>query len=79
MTSLAFQQVREVGAVTAEEDVTMTCSCKIQFYIILALSISILGLVIFAVLHSRNYSCAEDFCSQSQSKLCYLFLMYNIM
>ena len=32
----------------------MTCSGKIQFYIILALSISILGLVIFAVLHSRK-------------------------
>ena len=32
----------------------MACACKIQFYIILALSISIFGLVIFAVLHSRK-------------------------
>ena len=51
---LVDQQVREVDAVTKQEDVTMTCSCKIQFYTILALSISILGLVIFAVLHSRK-------------------------
>ena len=37
-----------------QEDVTTTCTCKIQFYIILALSISIFTLVIFAVLHSRK-------------------------
>ena len=54
VTSLALQQVREVGTVTTEEDVTMTCSCKIQVYIILVLSILILGLVIFAVLHTRK-------------------------
>ena len=54
VTSLALKQVRQVGAPTTQEDVTMTCSCKIQFYIILALGISILGLVIFTVLHSRK-------------------------
>ena len=32
----------------------MTCSCKILFYIVLALSISIIGLVSFAVLHTRK-------------------------
>ena len=36
VTSLALQQVREVGAATTQEDVTITCSCKIQFYIILS-------------------------------------------
>ena len=54
VTSLALQEIREVGAATTQQDVTMACSCKIQFYIVLALSISILGLVIFAVLHSRK-------------------------
>ena len=54
VTSLALQQVKEVGAVTIQEDVTTACTCKIQFYIILSLSISIFGLVIFAVLHSRK-------------------------
>ena len=54
VTCLALQQIREIGGVTTQEDVTMTCSCKIQFYIILAFSISIFGLEIFAVLHSRK-------------------------
>ena len=54
VASLALQKVREVGAVTVQENVTMTCSCKIKFYVILVLSISIPGLVIFAVLHSRK-------------------------
>ena len=53
-TSPALQHVREVGVVTTREDVTMTCTYKIQFYIILALSISIFSLVTFAVLHSRK-------------------------
>ena len=54
VTSLAVQQIKEVGAVTRQENVTTACTYKIQFYIILALSISISGLVIFAVLHSKN-------------------------
>ena len=54
VTRLALQQVQEVGTVATWEDVTMTCSCKIQFYIILVLRISIFGLVIFAVLHARK-------------------------
>ena len=54
MTSLALQQVREVGAATTQEDVIMTCSCKILFYIVLELHISILGLVHLAVLHTRK-------------------------
>ena len=54
VTSLALQQIREVGAVTTQGDVTTACTCKIQFYIILALSISIFGPVISAGLHSRK-------------------------
>ena len=55
VTSLALQQIREVGAVTTQGRCHyMTCTCKIQFYTILTLSISIFGLVIFAVLHSRT-------------------------
>ena len=34
VTSLALQQVREVGPVTIQEEVTTACTCKIQFYII---------------------------------------------
>ena len=39
--------IREGGAVTTQGDVNTEYTCKIQFYIILALTISILGLVIF--------------------------------
>ena len=54
VASLALQQVREVGTTTTQEDVTESCSCKILFYIVLALNISILGLLSFAVLHIRK-------------------------
>ena len=60
ITSLALQQIREVGGVTRQEDITTTCDCTIQFYIILALSISILGIVIFAVLHSRKLKLCRE-------------------
>ena len=39
VTSLALKQIKEVDAVTRQEDVTAACTCKIQFYIILAFSI----------------------------------------
>ena len=49
VTSLVLQQIKEVGTVTKQEDVTTACTCKIQFYNILMLSISFFSLVIFAV------------------------------
>ena len=52
VNSLGLQQIKDVGTVTKLEDVTMACTCKIGFYVILVLSISIFGQVIFAVLHS---------------------------
>ena len=52
VASLALQQVKEVGAVTTQEEVTT--KCKIQSYIILALTITNFGLVMFAVLHLRK-------------------------
>ena len=54
VASLALQQTRGVGAATTQEDVTITCSCKILFYVVLVLSISILGLVSFAVLPTKK-------------------------
>ena len=45
--SLALQQVREISAsTTKKEDKNYTCDCTSQFYIIIALSIAIIGLVI---------------------------------
>ena len=54
VTSLALQWVRELGTGTTQEEVTTACTCKIQFYIILALSISIFSLVVFAILCFRK-------------------------
>ena len=54
VTSLALHQIKEVGTVTQQEDITTACTCKIQFYIILTLSVSVFSLVIFAVLHCRK-------------------------
>ena len=66
VTSLALQQIEEVGKVPTQEEVTTTCTCEIQFYIILELSISLFCLVIFAVLHSRKLKlCREHLVSNA--------------
>ena len=45
--SLALQQIKEVGAVDKQERVSIVgdieCTCEIQWYTILMLSVSILG------------------------------------
>ena len=51
VVSLALQQVKEVStSTTKKEDKHYMCNCTSQFYIILALSIAIIGLVIFMTL-----------------------------
>ena len=57
VASHALQQVREVGAVTTQEEVTTECICKIQIYIILALTITILSLVNFCNSTVTNTNC----------------------
>ena len=51
---LVLQQRKEVGAVAKQKCVTLLqdiqCTCKIQWYTILMLSLSILGLVLFVIL-----------------------------
>ena len=53
VTSLALQQITDIGVVTEQEGITpnIECTCKIQWYTILMLSFSILGLVLFC--HSK--------------------------
>ena len=53
VTSLAFQQVKEVKVEEISEE-NYKCKCAAQFYIILALSIIIIGLVIFMILQVRR-------------------------
>ena len=47
--SLAIQQAKEVKAADLET-INYKCKCTTQFYIILALSIAIISLIIFAIL-----------------------------
>ena len=54
VASLALQQVKEVGASAMKHDTNNVHNCTPQLYILLPLSASIFGLVIFAILHVRR-------------------------
>ena len=55
VVSLALQQVREVSISTTEkEDKSYMCDCTSQFYLMLVLSITIIGLVTFMILQIRR-------------------------
>ena len=58
VTSLALQQIREVGKVAKWEHVSVEhdieCTCKIQWYTIFMLSLSIIGIIIFIILNDRK-------------------------
>ena len=51
--SLALQQVKEVKAEEARDE-NYKCKCISQFYVILALSLVIMGLVVFTILQVRR-------------------------
>ena len=53
VTSLASQQAKEVKAEEVSKG-NHNCECIAQFYIILALSIIIIGLVVFMILQARR-------------------------
>ena len=53
VTSLALQQTKEVKAEEISEG-NYSCECTAQFYIILALSVIIIGLVVFVILQVRT-------------------------
>ena len=53
LTSLTFQQVKEVKAEEISEE-NYKCKCAAQFYIVLALGIIIIGLVVFMILQVRR-------------------------
>ena len=54
VVSLALQQVKEVSTSATKQDNNNACDCTPQFYIILALSITIIELVIFTILQVRR-------------------------
>ena len=53
VVSLALQQVKEVSTVETKEE-EYRCKCTSQFYVILALSIAIIGVIIFAKLQVKR-------------------------
>ena len=53
VTSLALQQVKEVK-VENNENIDNSCECTTQLYIILILSIAMIGLIVFAILQLRR-------------------------
>ena len=54
VASLALQQVKEVGTSAMKHDTNNACNCTPQFYIILALSAFIFGIVLFTILQARR-------------------------
>ena len=57
IASLALQQIKEVGVVATQEIrpvQSIECTCKIQWYTILMLGISIIGLALFVIIKSRK-------------------------
>ena len=56
VTSIDLQQIKEVGAVTRQEDImpNIECTYKIQWYTILMLSLSILCLVFLSFYGHEN-------------------------
>ena len=59
VANLALQQVKEVSAVATKKE-NYACECTSQLYIILTLSIAIIGLVIFAILQVRRIKLCRD-------------------
>ena len=75
VANLALQQVKEVGT-SMEQESNNACNCTPQFYIILALSISIIGLVIFAIWQVRRIKLCRGHLFSNVVKI---YQMYNIM
>ena len=77
VSSPALQQIKDVGAVTRQEDITpnIECTCKIYF------DAKFINFRLNDFCNSKitKIETAEDTCSPRQLKLCYLFLTHNTM
>ena len=80
VTSLALQQIKEVSTVAKQEHVSIAqdikCTCKIQWYTILMLSLSIISLVIFIILKSRKLKLFTEYLFSNTVKIM-LFISYT--
>ena len=71
VTRLALQWVKEVKA-EGTEDIDYNCECTAQLYIILALSIVMIGLIIFAILQLRRIKLCRGQLFSNIVKECFL-------
>ena len=73
VTSLALQQIREVGVVAKQEHVSivhvMECTCKIQWYTLFMLGLSILGIIIFSILNARKLKLFREHLFSNAAKI----------
>ena len=69
VASFVLQQVKEVGASAMKHDTSNVCNFIAQFYIILALGVSIFRLVIFTVLQVRRIKLCSGQLSSNTVKI----------
>ena len=73
VTTLALQQIEEVGMVAIQEHVSIIhdieCTCKIQWYTIFMLSLSILGIIIFIILNTRKLKLLREYLLSNAVKI----------
>ena len=80
VVSLALQQIKEVSAsATKKVDDNYMCNYTSQFYVILALSITVIGLVIFTTLQVRRIKLCRRQLFLKVVKIMLLYQTYNIM
>ena len=78
VVSVAFQQAKEVSTSATKQDTNNVCNCTSQFYIILALSFSITGLLIFAMLQvSRIKLCRGQLFSNAVKVMLFISDVQN--
>ena len=76
--SLALQQVKEVKAKEAW-DKNYKCKCVPQFYVILALSIVIIGLLVFTIVQVRRIRLCRGQLFSNVVKIMLFISYYHIM
>ena len=79
VASLVPQQVKEVGTSVMKHDTNNACKCTPQFYIILALSASIFGLVIFAILQARRIKLCRGQLFSNAFKIMLFYIIHTIL
>ena len=83
VTSLALQQIKEVGMVAKQAHVPIVqdieCACKIQWITIFMLRLSILGIVLFISLNARKLKQFQGHLFSNAVKMMLLYQMLGIM